>query len=511
MPIGWLGYSMQQGRSPVGKYQYDELHIVGEIASDNNQTIRSFKNGVVATYGPERLTADAVEVHLAPEEQFAIATGHVRLVDPDGTVTGDSLKFSWKADDRWARGENVEIHVVGSTVRAKSIDLTPGKWVLNSFYFTSDRASHPLYAVRGRTITIYPGKSAKVVRPGIDLFGHKIATWPSQSFNLDPRSTGLRLPRLKYSFSGGIGYSWQAGSLLNQRTDLEWHTDASNDSRPGFGAQLIRSFVPPGASQTPLPPKGEFSQRFSYGYFESLLVASPEREEQYLSSPRSSVDLETNFNAGVSGRGSVDETFSTPLAASYEISGKHGLFGYLGDARLETIRRIDDSALARGVLSGSLEIPKVSLSPSLFVTSRADFGAYYSGKSFGWGRLTEGLVYRPSHWMTLSAAAVGAVQGGTPDYDIDPLFSTNGLAFRADFNFGSRTISLMNRYDVRRAWFDQELSLVQAVGPFNAYVTYRRYPGETRFGLELRLDQFEDLLNRRKFRRPSQTKSGSGP
>ena len=500
MPLPW---PQTPSSAPKPIAVDDDLVITSRSRTvDPKRQVLTVEGDVVATYSGERITADRIVIYLGQSQRRAVATGGVVLIDPDGTVKANTLEFSWDPRHRYARASNVVMTIAGSTIRAKRADLTPTLWTLSDFSFTNDRGHPPLYLVSGRNLIIVPKKYALVAQPAVSIFGRQIVSWHGQRFNLDPAASGIRPPTPVYH-DGALGFNWQAGRLIAPATTLEWHLDAYRGEYPGSGIQVTHSFLPDALATRPIAPRTELYQRFEFGYFESLLVGSPKTETDFLSQPRKAVTAFDNNNAAPTGRGESTELFTFPVATGYELGGSAGSFGYLTDFRLETIRRVGDEAnLTRGEVEGSLELPSVRLSRDLAFISRADAEGFQSEQSFGWARLSGGLVYQPSKTLSFGGGLMGAVQGGTPDYDIDPLYYLNGAMFRTDYSVGPRQLGLLVRYDTRKGLFDKEFLVTQVMGPFEGFFLYRQYPGDTRFGLMLRIQPLLDVLKRRHLTTP---------
>jgi hypothetical protein len=500
MPILW-----PQTPSPASQpTQVDQDLVITSRSRtiDPNRQILIVEGDVTATYAGEVITADKIEIHFAPDQRRGIASGHVQLTDPDGKVTATQIEFSWKPSNRYAKADGVVAVVAGSTISAKSLELTQKLWTFTDFAFTNDRARVPIYKVSGKTMTIVPKKSARVVRPTVSIFGHKIVTWPVQRYTLDPAATGIHPPIPTYH-DGGLGVSWHAGQLVAPETTAEVHFDTFRGELPGSGIQLTHSFLPDSLATRPIAPRTELYQRFDYGYFENLQVGSPQAELDLLSSPRNAITILNNNNSAAIGRGVPGEEFTFPVEAGYENGGPIGSFGYFTDLRVESIRKVgDEKNLTRSEAEGSLEFPSYTVNQNTQFISRADAEIFRSNQSFGWGRLSGGLAYTPSKGLSLGVGLAGAFQSGKPDYDIDPLAYTNGAMARADYNLGPHEFGVLFHYDVRRGLFDKEFLLGQVMGPFQAYVLYRQYPGDTHFGFTLRLDPLFDALRRRRLPTP---------
>jgi hypothetical protein len=481
----------------------DDLVVTSRFRTfDFKQNTFTAEGNVRATYDGEVITADRIVIYLARDQRRAVATGGALLTDPDGTVRATRLEFSWNAAKRYAKATEVVAKIAGSTIRAARADLSPTLWTFTNFSFTNDPSRHPLYMISGKSLTIIPKKVARINRPAVTILGHKILGWYGQRFNLDPAATGLRPPVPVYH-DGSFGIDWEAGRPIAPSTTLEWHYDAYKGELPGSGIQLTHSYLPDTQAIRPIAPRSELLQRFEFGYFESILVKSPKAERDFLSQDRNAVTALENNNAVTTGRGAVNELFTFPIAGGYEWGGSAGSFGYLSDFRLETIRKVGDAAnLTRAEAEGSLELPTVRLRPDLTLISRADAEGFQSDRSFGWARLSGGLVYQPIQALRLGAGLMGAAQGGTPDFDIDPLAYENGAMLRADYQLGPRQLGYMVRYSTRGGVFDNEVLITQAMGPLEAYFAYRQYPGDTRLGVTLRIEPLLDVLKRRHFGTP---------
>jgi len=494
MPVGWVPLQKSPVEPPL------PIDVYWKVQSyDNTTGVWTYDQGVVAKYDVETLTAEHLELHLA--QQYGVARGSVHLIDPDGTMDADDMTFSWDKDKKYIVGSNVLVKIAGATIRARHADLRPGEWTLSDYYFTTDRLKPPLYSVNGSSITIYPGRYAKLRSSALDIFGYHIYGLPEETINLDPRATGFRYPNLEFRGGAGVGVNWISGFLIDKQSTLELHADSYPGSFPGDGAVLTRSFTNPDQVTRIIQPRSEFGQRFSYGYFESVLTPSPESEEGYLGSPRSSVSFETSQNNGVSGRGKIDEDFTLPAALEFEQGGNYHGFDMLNDERIEDIEPAGGHGVARASVASSVDLPSLKLSRDIEYVTRLDASLFYGNHAFGWGKVTTGLVYKPVSWLQFGLGGTASIQGGTPDLDIDPLYSLNGIAARVDYLLGPRKISYMQRYDAHLGWYDQEWQITQDMGSLQAYYIYRRYPGDSRYGVTLRIDQFQNLLKQRSFKR----------
>ncbi len=99
-----------------------------EIQDEKNTAI--FIGNVKATRGNSTLYADKMVVHYkkVPKEGGGektevtdfVATGHVKIVDPDQTITGDQARMDVKKDLLWVTG-NVTVKTKTATVRGTKL------------------------------------------------------------------------------------------------------------------------------------------------------------------------------------------------------------------------------------------------------------------------------------------------------------------------------------------------------------------------------------------------------
>jgi hypothetical protein len=488
---------------PIVQQISEEITVVARRQErDIPRQITTFSEGVTATYGPSTVTADRLVVREAEEEQNATATGNVIVTDPDGTIQATSITFTWKDGDKGGIAENVVGNVAGTFFRARRGEITTTKWTFFDVEGTVCRNTPPLFLVRSPRLEFTPGKEGRVERPRVSLLGQRIATLPTQRFNLDPRTRGISLPGFSYKREDGLGVTWSPGVLLDERTSLQGSFASYKGNYPGFSAIASRSLLPPDTLRGPLTPRSDFGDRFEFGYFETVEIKKPDEEFRILTTPRASVSIGSFFNQGVPGRRAPeDHRYSKPIEAAYEKSGTLGPAAYLAQARVHLIRNQFTPYTGRTVLSGSAILPPNSVARNVNTHVRADTSLFLGARQFGWVRGTAGLTYQPVRQVRLGAALVQGFEAGRPEFPIDPLYAKGGVNLRADFNLGPTRISYMTKWDREFEWYDREYSLNQVIGCLEAFVLYRQNPQTYRVGLSLRLDQLADLIQRRSSQR----------
>lgn len=473
----------------------DEITIQAVTASSSAAT-RSivYRGNVVVRYGPEKLTADRVEIF--QESRRGVAEGHVTLIDPDGTARGERIEFSWDPTARFATGDHVEIHIANATFRAQHAEFYPDRWNLIEAEGTTCLRPTPLYLITSPRVTIKPGVIARIEHPRLSLFGHYILQAPTQNQLLTPAAPGIHLPTPGYKTGRGFGLTWIGGLPLDRQSLFNFNVRTYQQTKPGAYLQYAHSFVPLAKSQVVAAPRNDFSERFGFGYLDSVGVAAPENEERYLGARRASVGISGQVNGGVGDR--VRGVRYSKADTALEFGGrKNGISGF-GQVRLEAIRREDEASVGRVTASGSLGLPSIKLAPKVSTISRVDAAVFQGGTSFGWIRGTAGVVYDPLPILRLSAAGVLAGEAGTPQFDIDPLYAKTGVVLRSDLKIGGLRLSYLTKHDVDRGWFDNEFAITQVIGCLQAYYLVRQFPHDHRIGITLNLEPLLDVVRRRK-------------
>jgi hypothetical protein len=518
MPVGWFSIPLSQSQATANPwqnsvvapnqlgpngltYQGSDLNWSSDRASfDPIKNISHLDGHVRVTFGEDVLTADQVEAHFSPTEQFLIARSNTHIVDPVGSIRAQNLKISWMPTNRFAHGEHADIQIGDARIRAETVDIFPGQWILTKFTLTADPSQRPVYIVKGNRLVVKPGHNAVFYESNLYLFGQRVIGFKHRYLNLDPRVSGVRSPTPEYRPGKGFGYNWADSTVLDAKSTLILHDSSAPQELPGYGFLVNRSFAPLPKDSFPLSPRSEFQLRFDFGYFDNVLVGLPSSEVAYLQRYRNSVDTETTFNAGVTGRGNAN-AYSVPGSVQYEFGQKLGAGGFLSDLKLEDIDAYRGPYFLRGEWLNSLELAPKKLGDHLFEMTRIDSGVFQSERNYLWVKGSGSLVYAPNKRLTLGGSIFGALDSGTPDLDIDPLYYRDGVAGRVDYKLGPRKFSLMLRYDTRLGFFDTEYLVTQALGGLEAFVSYREYPGDFHVGVTFRVDQFEDLLTRRNWKK----------
>ncbi len=515
MPLPWLLLHvdtppavLQQNIQQTGPETFGDITVTHKSIVGNEQTgVYEITDGTV-TYDLTTIQADHVTIER--KTKHAIATGHVHLFDPVGTIEAEKIEIWWGEDIHSGVVSKGTIHVGTASIHFDRVDINPTQWTITKARGTTSKANPPWFEVGSPQVVIYPGKRGKIKRPTLYILGARIITFPDRYFNLDPKSEGLGIPSLRYQPGQGLGVGWAGGILLDRSTNFAFGFGSFPHQRPSYGATVTRSFLPEEKAVTLITPTSDFSERFIAGYLETIHVDSPSQEEGNYRIARKSLAVDSIWNTGAIGRGN-GAAFSKAAEAVYEIGGASGKFGYVAQSRIQTIQQIGNPFETRGMLVGAVSMPSATLAPNLRTLARVDSSLFAGSNLYGWTRAIVGLTYQPFKQFRFTGGFYGSVEGGHPDFSIDQLVSKQGMSFRLDLNLGPTKLSYISKYDISRKWFDHEYSLSQVVGCFEPFVLYRQYPAEYAFGLRLNISDLTDLIQKRNFQRPKSKQSVISP
>lgn len=461
------------------------------ITGDRLESSVAYEGDVVVRYGPTTLMADRVVAYR--NEARGVAEGRVTIIDPDGTARADRVEFSWDPAHRYARAENLVVRVQGGFIKARRADLQPGQWTLLDVEGTT--SAQRVYYVTSEKLIYTPGKDVVVREPRVSVFGKFIAELPNQRVATTPVVPGLRLPVPGYKLGRGFGATWSGGVLAGHDSTFVFDARAFQKTKPSASAYYTKSFLPVSKATEVVAPRTDFAERFYYGYMDSVLVDAPAAEARFLRANRSSLSGGGQANGSV-----VDRDRGTrysKVEAVIEQGGSVAGIGILGQLRAQGLQRETEGMEARATATASISLPTVTLAPRLSTIGRVDSAAFGGRTAYGWARGMLGLSYAPATWLRLSAAGFTSGEAGTPQFDIDPLYSKGGTLLRADLAIGGFRASYLSKNDRRRGNYDNEYAINQIVGGLEVYYVHRDYPGRSQIGLTIHLQPLIDLVKRR--------------
>ncbi len=483
----------------------DPIDIEGIWAYAKKDGSIAYEGEVVVRYQGTKIVADRVTIF--NEEERGVAEGHVVLIDPDGTAHADRLEFIWKKGLESGNADNVTMRVTNTTLRARHAVFHPGEWTLTDVEGTTCLRPTPVYLVTSDKVVVRPGQDLYAHQPRISLFGHFVGELPSENISLTPAVAGLHYPALGYKVGRGVGATWAGGVQAGKDSVLSFSARTFQQRKPSASLLYTQTFLPLKKATEIVTPRSDFGERFNYGFMDSVAVDSPDQERKYLNAARSSLSFGGQANGAISDRDRG--TRYSKLELIYERGTVAGRYGFLGQARLQDIRREDEGFKTRLSLSGSMELPSHVLSPGLSTLARLDSQAFLGSTAYGWGRGSAGLTYSPAPWLRLSSAAFFSAETGEPEFGMDPLYAKGGFLSRADIAVGGLKVSFLAKNDRRQGFYDRELAVRQVIGCFEAFYLRRQHPLDSRIGLTLRIQPLIDTFRRRSV--PPQTPKSKAP
>lgn len=486
--LGSIYIPTQQPKAPdqVTQTYGNGLTVSGENWSVN-LTDRSieWRGNVVAVFGPTAVHTDRLVLYNEPGDLHAEAIGHVKLVDPEGTVTAAFLKYNWSKHTGSA--QNVDIDVASLHLTAESADLQPTLWTLHNVGGTGCKLKTPLYYIHARELQVVPGVTVTAIRPQISILGHRLLTVPRQTFSFNGGGSSIDLPYPTIRSGNGIGVNWTNGLLLDSSTALFTKYAVFQRSLPFYNATLIRSGI---RGADPEAVRTEIGDRFTFGYFDSIQVREPKSEQTYFKTRRFDFGLESTFGADARDTTNSNAKINKPIEFLAQASGETRGFGLFGLVRAQQVKVTGGSTIDRLIFEQNLLSPTLSFGKNLSLFARADAAEFVGGSRYGWLRGQIGLVYQPLPPIRLGISYTAAKDHGTPDFAYDAPLRFRELSLRTDFDFDTTQLRVLIKYDPsRRDIFDREFYVSRVMGCLEPYVVYRERPHKFFLGIKLPLSR----------------------
>jgi hypothetical protein len=476
----------------------------GPIVVVSRRTRRDFENGrleftggVVVYYGPTRIEAETIIVQLTEAGGVADASGKVAIIDPEGTLSAENLHVVWGEKDSVAEADQVTGNIAGAAFKAVRMELRPGLWTFTDVEGTVCHRLKPSVALVSPKLTIVPGKNGRVQRPGLVLFGKKVGSLPSQSFNLDRRAQGIGYPSVGARQGEGLGISWGGNILLNDQTAVGINLAAFQASYPVYGVTWAQTRIDPSKTEARAVPRDELADRFHVGWFDSVEIRSEDSDARFFGEKRQTFSVSSSAN-NQTANFDLDLQFTKPLELALESSDRQWGGSLYGQARIQMVGNQTQSQRMRSVLGATYVPASMTLGRNLKSIVRFDQQGIIGPNPSGWTRAQLGFSYRPDPRFGFGAAYILGRDYGTPDFVTDRLYARNGVHLRASANFGGTRVEYLYKFDGARKWYDREFSIYQAIGCIDVYLTRREFPREFRLGFKFRVDSFIDLIQRRK-------------
>ena len=457
------------------------------------------------SYGETVVKADSIELYPEGKEGLdgtgalrpgtGFAHGHVQLTDPVGVLSAEEAFFNWI--DHTGKASNALVTFEGIQLSAAGVEVEPGIWTLDGIRASLAHGRPIGYILAGHAV-LRPGVGFSAYSLDATLFGSRLGGIHHADYTLGGHFGGDRFPVPTLSGDRGFGLRYRPIYLIDDRTAIAGSANVSQTAPPSYGLQTSRSFLPAGEAHGLVVPRSELDMRFDFGYFDTLGVESPTDEHDQISRPRDNLSADIAYNVQAFDR-KGDEVFAKPFETTFERSLSKGGFALLTDNTFQQIHSLGGSDHARFLNFTTIGMPLIRLAPTLTSRIRFDGASFLGGSgSFSWVHSQLGLVYRPSDSIRFGVAYIAGRQFGTPLYQVDELYSVNGVDVRLDYDIGPHRFSLLGKYDTdRRRWYDREILVAQNVGPIQVFARLRTFPSQLIFGGELRLDSIVGELLKR--------------
>ncbi|MBL8060564.1 MAG: hypothetical protein JNK63_07620 [Chthonomonas sp.] len=483
------------------EYRYQQANLESRTAR--------FWGGIRAYYGSTVLECD--ELFVDYSNHLGRAQGKVIVTDPDGTLVGDNLEFDWVKQTGTA--ENATMQVGGVSLTVKRVEVEPGKWTAHQVRGTASKLETPDLAFEAERLVIRPGQRGTASKPSVTVFGHKLGTIPNYGFSLGPKSTGIRLPMPSYKPGGGARITWGYSSDLDSRTSLGGKIRVFQEQPARIQMELTRVVGPLLDIQTHRP-RSDLGERFAEGWFDSSVVRTPEEEFKILSQNSQVVGLGSHYGVSSRARYSEGVRLSKPIDAVFEAKGN--LEGVAGLIQFR-LQRVDVSStmdsVNRGIATIALRSKEIPLTDKMSLVLGTDASVLAGEhRSYSWARAMGYVLIRPEPHVRIGLGGTYGFDGGRPHFDFDRNKVDRSFHVRGDFDLGNIDLIALFKYDAHRGrWYDTELAISFIAGSIQPFLRYRQFPEEFTIGASLRIDEFVELLQGRKFKSRNRSTDAGSP
>lgn len=480
----------RQGEVRV-QYQSVETEFV-RGASGTRMRLR-FEGDVVVSWQQSELRANTVVYDELSGELSA--QGEVRLSDPDGRIEAEALQ--WNTITRTGRAEDALLQVQSTTLQAKVLEAEAGHYRAQGVTFWLAREGRPPVYVTANRVSINDGRTARVSGMTLHLYGINLGPWPSWSFRLDRRTEGLRLPRIVPT-NEGLGYAWGSDYSFSDQLLLDGSIEALLGEPIRSGLRLTYSLDKETANVRQLPTE-DLGERVANGWFNSVDIKTSEHERGEVSANRNLLSAAIYGNRRTFGRENnedrVNQWFKLDYTRSEDVQG----WGInLSTSYQRTQPAPGEAAVDRLLSQATILAPTYDFGGGWKSHIRGDLFSTVGGSPFGFARGEFGTYRTFGGGLTAGVAVALSSEFGKPDFDFDRLHSRGGLLVRFDYERGPYTGRYLAKWDDGRGgWYDQEYEMALVADVFEPFVLYRRFPGEFRIGVRLRMDAFRNTVRRR--------------
>lgn len=471
---------------------------------DAAEGVHRLSGNVVATYETLRLTS--AEAEIDDTNKIARFRTGVKAVEPDlGTLSAEEITIRYATtteggQEGVARG--IVMDVFEGHFEAEELRMRQGRFEMRGAKVTMCDRENPDFLIGIDRISVVPERNAFARNAYIQLGRRVRIPVPFFNVGLNPEQTGFQLPQPDMGENFELGYRWRNVLQLSSKSAFLYEQSGKLDEEPYVNAQVAVTTKLRKGSETRrmIAIRNEDRERFQNGYWDNIIVLSPEQESDSISAGEINFFAGRTTNFRTSARPGDRERMEREWYVGAQGAGDFGRLLVQGNVRYGAIRSRDtfvEDERFEGY--STILLPEWPLSDGLSLRVRADAAAFAGDSSaYGWVRPMVGLIGRPRPGFTFSLGYFQAAEFGDALFNSDRLYSEHGLHFRADIDLPATDISLLLKYDFdRAALYDVEVSVGQIAHCIRPFVTYRKFPGSFQFGFTLRADKLFDALKRK--------------
>lgn len=458
--------------------------------------------GVRLRYQGRTIAASRLFIDMAA--QRAAGSDGLRLIDPQGELTGTAFEYFYEEKRGWFEGAYLETGPY--RVWAKRLEISPdvrnpsrnNYRAIDAAVTTCER-EHPHYLISTDRASVNARFRLTAGPIRVKLQDRTLLTLPFFNYGLTGKGE-FNLPSPVYSSLTGVGLTWTERAPIQDRGEFRVSGSAFVLSRPETGARFAWNFAEPDVP----PSDREETVRFQQGYFETLLEESPYDEVDRLAAKKLWVGLSRALNARAIGRRRTDLSVNKEweLAAGFRVDLGFGageailragsLSEHFGTANVPARQRLAlesewanfvgryDEDRVKGYARG--ETRQAALRFRLQMSAYL----YEGGQEYAWARPGIEMILPVSQTTRFGISFSRAFETGSSPFLFDRIDARNEVRLRAETVLGNFRPSLLVKFDADRGdFYDLQLSFGLTQHCLEPFVFWRRSPGLFRIGVKL--------------------------
>ncbi len=482
---------------------------------------QTFRGRVLLRYFETTVVAD--EAIVDAERGKVLLNGNLTLTDPFGIIRATTMEF----DVREIRedGENDRYEFLGGTARNVDVEAFEGRFRadllsvrprigrepgaitihMEGVTATACDRETPDFEFRFKELQVHPGDVARWKGAEFRLGKGFKLPFPDYYATIGRQEAGLLLPQPTLSSGFRAGYRWRNLFEIGPAAQAMFEQSAAFDAVPSVNMHF--AYALDGNrydKRRPILIRNEDGERFKNGYWDNVTVREMRHEEESIAEGAMTAYIGRRTNVGSVQRLDTSLRFDREWFLGVQHSGKLGNASWQAQLDYGAVRpRLSSDGFRRFEGYATVLVPDVKLTEDVSFRVRGDLGTFFGNASgYSWFRPMVGLAYCPSKSLQVSLSYFKAQAFGTPQLDIDRLYSSHAIHLRTDVNLAATNLSVLLKYDFdRQQLYDIEIGLSQLMHCVRPYVAYRSSPGAISFGIQLEAQKLFESLSQRNPRR----------